>query len=179
MSETDPLASSTKSNPWPPSAGEQPRSAIGRGDEDVGAGLLLSDLRLVLLLLDEARYRVVARLFGVPRDKSVLVSVIALALLAQAARDKAARAFSAPGPPALGDSLIGAAVVKEAVYGLAGALPSDAPFLGTLVAIAVLGRSFRPAVRKSVHGVRASSHRARAGFDDRYGHLIRSNARRA
>jgi hypothetical protein len=163
MSASDPLVSIPTSN---------------HRQEVDGAGLLFSDVRLALLLLDEARYRVVARLFGVPREKSYLVTVIALGLAAQAARDRATRMFKVPGGPSVGDSMIGAAVLRESVYGIAGALPSEAPFLGTLVAVAVLGRTFRPALKQSVHRVRASSHWVRAEFDGRYGHLIRSNTRR-
>lgn len=55
-------------------AGEQGGARYGDG----GASLLFSDTRIALLMLNEARYRVVARLFGVTRDQSFLVAIIAL-----------------------------------------------------------------------------------------------------
>jgi hypothetical protein len=68
--------------------------------EDVaGARLLVSDVRVALLLVDKARHRVVERLFGVSREQSWQVTLIALALLASAAHDKSDRLLKGPSNP--------------------------------------------------------------------------------
>ena len=54
---------------------------ISRADYG-GARLLVSDIRVAFLLLDEARCAIVARLFGVAKDESVLVSIVAVGALA-------------------------------------------------------------------------------------------------
>jgi hypothetical protein len=78
--------------------------------EDVaGARLLVSDVRVALLLLDEARYGVVERLFWVPRDQSWPVTLIALALIAHPAHDKSDQTFRGPGGPTLSGVALGAA----------------------------------------------------------------------
>jgi hypothetical protein len=141
--------------------------------EDVGgARLLVSDARVALLLLDEARYRVVRRLFGVSRDQSWLVTLIALALIAEAANAKWDEMVRGPGGPTRADVALGAAVVRELLAGIAGPSSRDTPLVGTLVSIAVLGALVRPAV----HGIRASSHRVRHSFNHRYGHLLPTSA---
>jgi hypothetical protein len=91
MSATDvPLTSTATQDMVQTAAGGQQRVAINRDQDDGGAKLLFTDARVAFLLLDEARYRALARLFGVPRDKSFLVTTIALGTLAQALHDKAA-----------------------------------------------------------------------------------------
>lgn len=47
-----------------------------------GARLLVSDSTVAYLLLNGARGRVVQRMFGVPKNKSALVTIVALAALA-------------------------------------------------------------------------------------------------
>lgn len=153
-------------------SGHEPGVVPNRDQNFGGARLLFSDVRVAFLLLDEARDRVLARLFGVPRDKSFLVTISALGTVAEAVHGKAARVLRVPGGPSVGDTVLGAAVLKESMHGIAGAWSRDTPFFGTLVAIAVLGASFRPALGASFRGIKASSHRARAGFDHRYGHLV-------
>ena len=153
-------------------------SRAGRDTEGSGgAGLLLSDVTIVGGLLNEARYRAVERLFGVPRDQSFLVTVIALGTLAGAIHDRAARALSGPSVPSLGGTLLGAGVLKESVHGIAGSWSKDTPLFNTLLAIALLGTLARPVLRVSFRDVKASSHAVRVAFDHRYGHLIRRGGR--
>lgn len=155
-------------------AGRGGSASAASGLEDYGgARLLFSDLRVALLLLDEARCAVVARLFGIPKDQSVLVSIIAVGALAQAAHDKAARVLRVEAGPTFPDLMIGTSVLRESAHWMAGDLYRDTPIFGTLVAIAFLGTSLRPVLRGALRGVKAASHEARAGFDHRYGHLLR------
>lgn len=68
-------------------------------------------------------------------------------------------------------------MLKEPLHLIAGAPSRDLPSFGPLIAIAVLGASFGPALRGAFRGVKAPLHVARADFDHRYGHLIRRNRR--
>jgi hypothetical protein len=156
----------------PGGAGGGP-SALNRLEDYGGARLLLSDIRVASLLLNEARCAVVARLFGVPRDKSVLVTIIAVGALAQAAHDKATRALGIQAYPSFGDSMIGTSVLRESAHWITGDYYRDTPIFGTLIAIGVLGTSLRPVLRVSLRGAKAASHGARVEFENRYGHLLR------
>jgi hypothetical protein len=158
--------------------GEQQGVALNRDEDPGGVRLLVNDAGVACLLLNEARYRVVARLFGVPRDQSFLVTVIALGTLAGALHDRAARVLAAPGTPSLGDTVLAAGVLKESVHGIAGAWSKDTPLFNTLVAIAMLGTLARPVLRVSFRDIKASSHTARVAFDHRYGHLVRRGRHR-
>jgi hypothetical protein len=140
-----------------------------------GAGLLASDARVVSLFADEARRRLIQRLFGIPRtDKSGLVSLIALLTLADAAR-RQMEGISAPSPPTLPGVMFGIGLVKESAYRVAGPAARQSPYFGTLLALALMGATVRLGVRASTRGVRSLSHQARSEFDHRYGHLVRPN----
>jgi hypothetical protein len=67
-SDTSPPLGSTPRDREMGTAGAAAAGAHAMTLEDVGgARLLVSDVRVALLLLDEARYRAVNRLFGVDR----------------------------------------------------------------------------------------------------------------
>ena len=93
-----------------------------------GARLLISDLTIAYLLLNEARGRVVQRMFGVPKDNSALVTVVALAVLTEAIHENVRKAAKSPAAPSQGDSLLGFAIVNEVVRGIAGAGSGDSQF---------------------------------------------------
>lgn len=146
--------------------------------EDVGgARLLVSDVRTALLLLDEARYRAVRRLFGVSRDQSWAVTVIGLALLASVAHDKAEQMLRGPGGPTRAEVMLGAAGLRELLVGIPGPASRDTPLVATLLAIAVVGAVVRPGLSRAAHGIRTATHRARHSFNHRYGHLLPTSAR--
>ena len=151
------------------------RAAGGRehgiAPEGVGsARLLVSDVRTAFLLLDEARYRAVKRLFGVSRDHSWAVTLIGLAVLAQAAHDKSEQMLRGPGGPTRADVALGAAALRELLPGIPGPSSRDTPLVATLVTIAVVGALVRPGLSRTVHGIRTSAHHARQSFNHRYGH---------
>jgi hypothetical protein len=135
--------------------------------------LLLSDLRVAWLLLDHARGRMIERLFGVADDQSMLVTIIALLVLAEAAHDRAQRMLSAPGAPTPGDLLLAGAGVRGLVHDLAGTSSDETPLLGTLITIAVVGGLTVPTARRAARATRRSAHRARMAFKSRYGELMR------
>ena len=147
-------------------------SKSGRREEVSGARLLLSDIRVVVLLANEARYRTMEGVLGVPRDQANLVTLVALGTLLEAAHAKTEQLLKAPGPPTRADAALGAAVLKEMLYGLGGSSSRDTPVFGTLVMVGLLGGVSGPAVRRSVRGVRGASHRIRHSFNHRYGHLF-------
>jgi hypothetical protein len=178
MSATDvPQVSTMTPNTARTRVGEQQGAALNPDQDPGGLRLLINDMTVAYLLLVEARHRVAARLFGVSRDESFLVTAIALGTLAGALHDRAARALAAPSTPSLGDTVLAAGVIKESVHGIAGAWSKDTPLFNTLVAIAVLGTLARPVLRVSFRDVKASAHRVRVGFDHRYGHLVRRRPR--
>jgi hypothetical protein len=130
---------------------------MASGDKSPGPGsLLVGDARLVVLLLNAARHGIVARLFGVARKDSNVVTVIAIASLAGALSAGAARVRSVRVRPSLADTAIGAAVMKETAHGIAGDWSRKTPYFSALIALVVLEKSFGPAVRGSIRGVRGS-----------------------
>jgi hypothetical protein len=153
----------------------QMRAVPPNGDQPGGARLLRSDVRVGWLLLDEARFRSIERVFGVPRDQAFLLTLVGIGTLAEAARRKAARLVSVPGAPSLAHTVISAAMYRESAHRVAGTWSRDSPAFGTLIAIAMVGASARPVLGASSRAIRASTHAAQAGFDHRYGHLIRRN----
>jgi hypothetical protein len=153
-----------------PSAGSQSPLSRIRADEQ-GATLLLSDLRVAYLLLNEARYRTLERVLGVSREQANAVTLIALLMLAESTRGRAEQ-LRAVQPPSRTDALLGAAALREGVYGIAGTTADQTRMFGVLIALAVMGRLSLPAIRHGIHGVRTESHRLRANFGHRYGHLV-------
>jgi hypothetical protein len=154
---------------------EQQTDALNGDWGTGGARLLLTDARVVSLLLDDARRRAVARMFGVPLDKTGLVTVIAVGTLAQALHDKAAPVLAGPALPSLGGAVFAGTTAKDVAHFIAGDWSRETPLFGSLVVVVVLGTLFRPVLRVSFRDVKASAHRARITFDHRYGHLVRRN----
>jgi hypothetical protein len=137
----------------------------------------VSDVRVALLLLDEARWRVVRRLFGVSRAQSWPVTLIVLALLASAAQDKSDQILRGRGGPTRADVALGAAALREMLFGVPGQSSGDGRLLDTLMTIALVGAVVRPGLSRTVRGVRTSAHGVRQSFNCRYGHLLPTSER--
>ena len=120
------------------------------------ARLFFGDAAIVFLLLNEVRHRSVARVFGVSRDDSNLVTVLAIGSAAVAVHGTAARVRSIRRYPSGADSVIGAAVLREAALGIAGAPSRAVPAAGALVALALVGTSSRPMLRSALRTTRGS-----------------------
>ena len=101
--------------------------------------LLVTDVGVLLLLVDERRRRIVERLFGVSRDQSWQVTLLALVLLAQAAHEKSDRVLRGPGGPTRADAMLGAATLRELLTAIPGPQARETPLVGTLVMIALVG----------------------------------------
>jgi hypothetical protein len=140
------------------------------------ARLFFGDVGIVLLLLNNARHRVVARVYGVSREDSNLVTVVAIGSAAVAVHGTVSRARRIRLLPSVSDGAIGAAVLRETALGIAGEPSRTVPFFGALVTFALVGRSLRPLLRGvvrttegSVLRVVTAPHRLRAFARDRYG----------
>jgi hypothetical protein len=147
-------------------------------DDSDGARLLRTDLRVAHLLMKEARDRTVTRVFGVSREDSFLVTMIALGIAAQVLHKRVAQVVNAPAVPAFGDAAIGAGVLRASARRITGAASPHSPALDALLLTALAGAVLGPPLRAAVRGVKASSHRVRVDFDHRYGHLIRRSRAR-
>ena len=133
--------------------------------------MLLVDLRGTLMLLNEARYRSIGKVFGVPRDQ-VNVTTAILALLVAEAIHTQAQKVRPSRRPSVADFAIGVGGLRESIYGVAGPASRDTPLVGTLIAIAILGGLARPPVIRSFRGIKTSSRRVHTMFLGRYGHLV-------
>jgi len=151
---------------------------VARGGYLSGVKLLVADTRMTIMLLNEARRRTMERVFGVPKDQSGLLTIIALAAAVEALRTRTNQARSAAKPPSASDSLLGVALVRESMQGIAGVQSRDLPLGSSLIALGMLGGALHPAVRASVRRLASASHKARAEFGHRYGRLILPNRRR-
>lgn len=140
-----------------------------------GARLAVADMRVMYLLLNQARARMITRLFGITGPGSGLVTIIALGIAAETAQRTVRRALAAPGTPELGQAALGTSVLTESARWIAGPGIGEFPLFGPLILLAVAGHVMRPAVRSTVHSVRTSAHRAHSSLDHRYGHIIRRN----
>ncbi len=143
-----------------------------------GARQLVSDTRITLLLADEARDKVCARLFGVSKEDAALVTVIGLATLAGAADRKAHQILAAIGLRR-SDAWFADGALNETFYRIGGDASREVPVIGSLILASVLLHRMRPVLNVSLHDLRVIAHRLRRDFDHRYGHLILPNRRRA
>ena len=124
------------------------------------ARLFVGDAVIAFRLLNEARHRIMSRVFGMPREHSNLMTLFVIAAFVRALQ----RAAAAPGtqvrkarssPTAVGDTMIGAAVARETVNSIAGHPARDTPFAAALIALAMTVYAFRAATKRLLHAVEA------------------------
>ncbi len=146
-------------------------------DDVAGIRLLASDLTTITLLANEARYRTLERVFGIPREQVNAATLVLLLAFAAAMRERsmnaAKTARSAPAKLTATDLALGMGVTREGLHGIAGQSFDSTPLFGTLLAVAAVAHISRPIVTRSMNAVHARTHRARLAFDHRYGHVIR------
>jgi hypothetical protein len=153
-----------------------PMQSVVAGDrlEDYdGLRLLISDIRTIGKLLNEARYLTTERLFGVSREDSALVTIVAVGSLVAVGQQTAAKLTHGPPLPELGNVLLSGAGISQVVHGIGGETSAEIPGFAALVVLTVVATSIRPVVSRSWHGARTAAHATRMGFDHRYGHIIR------
>ena len=138
------------------------------------ARLFAGDSVIAFRLLNEARHRIMSRVFGMPREHSNLMTLFVIAAFVRALQ----RAAGAPGtqvrkarssPTAVGDTMIGVAVARETVNSIAGHTARDTPFAAALIALAMTVYGFRAGIKRLLHEIRPSlrhltgaAHRVRA-----------------
>jgi hypothetical protein len=130
-------------------------------------------MRLVGKLANEARFRSLERLFGISREDSALVTLVALGTLGAAGGRAWAKFMKGPPLPEFGDTMMVVGGAQGLFSGVAGELARDKPDLLVLVAFSVVATSIRPLLGRSWHTAHAATHAARMGFDHRYGHIVR------
>lgn len=123
----------------------------------------LSDARVVLALLNWARYPVVSRIFGVSRAQVNLLTFV-LALSATTATYDAARRITRqfirhPWPLSGVDTAIAGSFVREAGFAIAGPRAREVKFFWGLVAVAAVGRLAAPGMRRELHRIHVAEQR--------------------
>ena len=108
-------------------------------------------------------------MFGVPKEGTFLVTVVALGAVADGLHGATARAVKAKATPSVGDTFIGAIVVKETVASITGSRARDRRFVGALIATAVVAKSFKPVVEGSFRHAKARARRTQAAIRRLYG----------
>jgi hypothetical protein len=126
----------------------------------VGAGrAFLSDVRLTLAVLNGARYPLLRRGFGVPREQANLLTFVLALVAANATYDTLRRFIRHPWPLSGTDTAITSFLVREAGFGIAGPKAREVQFFGTLIAVAGIGRVALPGIRRAVHNIHTAEQR--------------------
>src|SRR5213592_3344472 len=138
-------------------------AATAAGDRPAfGAGqLFLADSRLAFVVLNEARYRVLGRVFGVSREQANLLT-FALALVGfEGAVTTAGRVIRVPLQVSRADFAIGGFMSREAAIGVAGPSAGEVSPFATLMTIAVVGGLALPTLRRTARRLREAERRVR------------------
>ncbi len=132
-----------------------------------GARLLASDIRVAHLLVNDARYHAIQAVFGVRRDQVNLVTLIAAMALAESVQKKIEQLRT----PTRSDAILGIGFVDALGTCIAGPASGTTPLFGLLVGTVLVGSVGVRALRRSAHGIKASSREVRLSFSRRYGQL--------
>lgn len=122
--------------------------------------LLLEEVRVALLLLNAARYRALGRWLGVDKTGANLVTLVAVAAMADAAQRQTTR-LVAPGAPAAADFALSAAVAESALRTIAGQTASGAAPGSVLLTVAIVYKLVGAPGRQAVRGAARSPLRLR------------------
>src|SRR5690349_18294415 len=98
----------------------------------------LNDVRLVLAVLNWARYPVMCRVFGISRDQVNIVTFVLAVTVADATYETLRRFIRHPWPLDGFDTAAAAFVMRDAGFGIAGPNLRATHQFGTLVAIAAI-----------------------------------------
>jgi hypothetical protein len=105
-----------------------------------------SDPRIAYVLLNDARSRVLQRVFGTPKEQQFLLTLILVGMTGRAVAARAAWIRRMVPHPTGSDVLIGNSLLDEAAHMIAGDSTRDTPLVGSLVAFALLAAFARPGV---------------------------------
>jgi hypothetical protein len=144
-------------------------AATPRPPSDFDAlSLLLADSRLVLTLLNQGRYAVLRRVFGVSREEANLLTFVLALGGIDVAYGTAQRLIHMPIPLSSRDAALGGFVLREGALGVAGPNARTVPFAGALLAAALVGGLAVPGMRRAMLNARAAEHRIRLARERRY-----------
>lgn len=144
-----------------PAAGELRPSGSG---ELGAAGLLPSDPRTALVLLNEARYYAIQGTFGVRRDQVNVMSLVAAIMLAEAVGAKALRVRRLVRGTTRSDLILADGVMNALGQAIAGPSAGQIPFLAPLVGTAAAAAVGAQALRWSSREMKAASEGLKRSF---------------
>jgi hypothetical protein len=128
---------------------------------EAGAALLLlEDVRAAAIVLNAVRYRALHRWLGLDRTGANLVTLVALAAVADSAQRQTARVIR-PGAPGASDFALSVAVGETALRTLAGQTASGAAPASALVTIAIAYKLLGAPSRRALRGAARSPLRLR------------------
>jgi hypothetical protein len=119
----------------------------------------VSDVRLVLAVLNQARYPLLRRVFGVSRDQANLLTFVLALSVTSATYDALRRFIRHPWPLDGPETAMAAAVVREAGFGIGGPKIGQAHVFGALIALAAMKGLTLPEVRRALHGLHVAEQR--------------------
>src|SRR3954471_4051949 len=126
-----------------------------------GAGLaFISDARLAATAANQLRLIALRRVFGASRAEANALTFV-LALTAADGSLRAARRVSRAALPSRGDAAMGGFLLRESALGVAGPAARDFPFVGSLLAGAMIAGVALPELRRAALGLRAAERRVR------------------
>jgi hypothetical protein len=135
-----------------------PDPAGGAGAARVSAErAFLSDAGVALAVLNWARYRVVMRIFGVPREQVNLLTFV-LALGAADTTYSAVQRIRHPWHPSRLDTAIAGSLIREGAFALAGPKAREVKLFCSLVALAAIG-SATHGLRRALHKIHVAEQR--------------------
>jgi hypothetical protein len=140
-----------------------------------GAKLLLTDARVAFLLANDARYRMLERRFGIPREQANVATVVGALIAVETSQRMATRTrtvVQARRSQTPTDALLGMGAMREGMRAIAGPTAADEPLFGTLLMLAILARPARRIALRTAHGVGGSMRRLDTSFRNRYGYLV-------
>ena len=142
---------------------------------DFGAGhLFLADSRLAFTVLNQVRYGVLMRVFGVSRAQANLLTFVLALAGGQTAVTTAGRVARAPLRVSKMDVAMGGFTMRQGAIGIAGPSAAGVSPFATLVGLAIVSGVAIPALRRGAHRLRAGERRVRTLRERQYSAASRS-----
>jgi hypothetical protein len=132
----------------------------------------LCDVRLVLAALNQARYPLMRRAFGVSREQVNLLTFVVALSVAGATYDVIARFLRHPWPLDGAETAMAAAVVREAGFGIAGPKIRQTHVFGALIAIVAMKGLALPGLRRALHSAHVVEQRIGRQRESIYGAAV-------
>jgi hypothetical protein len=137
-----------------------PPTSSARTRQHGAARAFVSDARLAATAANQLRLLGLRRVFGVSRTEANALTFV-LALTAADGSLRAARRVTRAAVPARGDAAMGGFLLREGALGVAGPAAREFPFVGSLLAGAMIAGVALPELRRAAIGLRAAERRVR------------------